>query len=256
MKRLNSLKENGDKAFVAYIMAGDGGLDKLRGQVEYLQTTGVTAIEIGIPFSDPVADGPVIEAAGNRALNEGVTLDKVLIELKKWDFKMQIPLIIMTYLNPVIRYGAERFAESCRQSDVSAVIIPDLPFEHQQLVEPYLKKAGIILVQLVTLTTTENRLHTILEAAEGFVYAVTVTGITGVRDELTHEVKEFMKTVRAKSRVPVYAGFGISKLEHIELLRDDVDGFIVGSAIVKAFHNNTIEDIEPLIHAVTQRNPV
>lgn len=256
MKRLKTLKENGDKAFVAYIMAGDGGLDKLRGQVEYLQTTGVTAIEIGIPFSDPVADGPVIEAAGNRALNEGITLDKVLIEIKSWDFKMQIPLIVMTYLNPVIRYGAERFAESCRESGVSAVIIPDLPFEHQQLVEPYLKKAGITLVQLVTLTTTENRLHNILEAAEGFVYAVTVTGITGVRDQLTDEVKDFMKTVRSKSPVPVYAGFGISKLEHIELLREDVDGFIVGSAIVKAFHNNTIEEIEPLIHAVTRRKPV
>lgn len=251
MKRLESLKENGDKAFVAYIMAGDGGLDRLRGQVEYLQATGVTAIEVGIPFSDPVADGPVIEEAGNRALNEGVTLEKVLLEMKSWDFDLQIPLIIMTYLNPVIKYGAERFAESCRDAGVSGVIIPDLPFEHQQLVGPYLKGAEITLIQLVTLTTTENRLQNILEAAEGFVYAVTVTGITGVRNELTEEVKEFMKTVRSKSPVPVYAGFGISKLEHIELLREDVDGFIVGSAIVKAFHDNKIEDIEPLIHAVT-----
>lgn len=256
MKRLKTLKEEGGKAFVAYIMAGDGGLDRLRGQVEYLKGTGVTAIEIGIPFSDPVADGPVIEEAGNRALSEGVTLDKVLLEMKSWNFELDIPLIVMTYLNPVLRYGAERFAESCRDAGVSAVIIPDLPFEHQQLVEPYLKGAEITLIQLVTLTTTENRLHDILHAAEGFVYAVTVTGITGARDELTHEVKEFMKTVRSQSPVPVYAGFGISKTEHIDLLRDDVDGFIVGSAIVKAFHDNKIEDIEPLIDAVTRSNPV
>lgn len=256
MKRLKSLKENGDKAFVAYIMAGDGGLDKLRGQVEYLQKTGVTAIEIGIPFSDPVADGPVIEEAGNRALNEGITLDMVLLEMKNWDFDLEIPLIVMTYLNPVIRYGAERFAEACREANVSAVIIPDLPFEHQQLVKPYLDKMEITLIQLVTLTTTENRLHDILQAAQGFVYAVTVTGITGVRDEMTQEVKEFMKTVRGQSPVPVYAGFGISRQEHIELLRNDVDGFIVGSAIVKAFHEDKIEDIEPLIHAVTGRKTV
>lgn len=256
MKRLKKLKDNGGKAFVAYIMAGDGGLGRLRGQVEYLQTSGVTAIEIGIPFSDPVADGPVIEEAGNRALNEGVTLDKVLLEIKSWDFDVQIPLIIMTYLNPVLRFGAERFAQDCREAGVSAVIIPDLPFEHQQLVEPYLRKAEITLVQLVTLTTSEKRLQDILAAAEGFVYAVTVTGITGVRDQLTEEVKEFMKKVRAQSPVPVYAGFGISKQEHIELLQDEVDGFIVGSAIVKAFHESEIERIEPLIHAVTGGNSV
>ncbi|WP_033541997.1 tryptophan synthase subunit alpha [Planococcus sp. CAU13] len=256
MKRLETLKDDGGKAFVAYIMAGDGGLDKLRGQVETLQRSGVTAIEVGIPFSDPVADGPVIEEAGNRALKEGVTLDKVLLEMKSWDFEVKIPLIVMTYLNPVIRYGAERFAESCREAGVSAVIIPDLPFEHQRLVAPYLKKAEIMLVQLVTLTTTENRLHDILQEAEGFVYAVTVTGITGVRDEMTEEVKSFMKTVRAKSPVPVYAGFGISKLEHVDLLRDDVDGFVVGSAIVKAFHEGEFDGIQPLIDAVTLQHPV
>lgn len=256
MKRLAAMKDKGSKAFVAYIMAGDGGLDKLRSQVETLQRSGVTAIEIGIPFSDPVADGPVIEEAGNRALKNGVTLDKVLLEMKSWDFEVKIPLVIMTYLNPVIRYGAERFAESCKEAGVSAVIIPDLPFEHQRLVSPYLKAAGIMLIQLVTLTTTENRLRDILQEAEGFVYAVTVTGITGVRDELTEEVKAFMKTVRAKSPVPVYAGFGISKLEHVDLLRDDVDGLIVGSAIVKAFHEGEFSGIQPLIHAVTQTYPV
>ncbi len=109
MKRLQDLKESGGKAFVAYIMAGDGGLSRLSEQVKYLQETGVTAIEIGIPFSDPVADGPTIEAAGNRALKEGVTLQKVLDEMKSWNFEVKIPLLVMTYLNPVLRVGVEHF---------------------------------------------------------------------------------------------------------------------------------------------------
>jgi tryptophan synthase alpha chain len=256
MKRLQDLKESGGKAFVAYIMAGDGGLSRLSEQVQYLQETGVTAIEIGIPFSDPVADGPTIEAAGNRALKEGVTLQKVLDEMKRWTFEVKIPLLIMTYLNPVIRFGAERFAKECKGAGVSGLIIPDLPFEHRELVEPHAKKEGIALVQLVTLTTTDERLDAILSEAEGFVYAVTVKGITGARDEMSEEVQTFMRRIRGKSPVPVYAGFGISKAQHIDLLREDVDGFIVGSAIVKAFQDGAIQEIEPLIQAVTALNPV
>lgn len=256
MNRLAALKEAGEKAFVAYIMAGDGGLGRLSEQVQYLQETGVTAIEVGIPFSDPVADGPTIEAAGNRALKQGVTLEKVLQELQQWTFEVKVPLIIMTYLNPVIRFGAERFADECRKAGVSGVIIPDLPYEHQQLVKPFLDKEKITLVQLVTLTTMENRLDEILQNAQGFVYAVTVTGITGSREELSGEVIDYMKKIRAKSPVPVYAGFGISKPQHIHMLKEDVDGFIVGSAIVQAFHEDRIKEIEPLIQAVTAPHPV
>lgn len=256
MNRLKTLKEQNAKAFVAYIMAGDGGLEKLSGQVSYLQEAGVTAIEIGIPFSDPVADGPTIEAAGNRALKAGVTLEKVLSEMAGWTFEMKVPLLIMTYLNPVISFGVERFAKECRKARVSGVIIPDLPYEHRQLAHSYLKKENVALIQLVTLTTTEKRLEAILQEAEGFVYAVTVTGITGARDQISEDVRTFTRKVREKSPVPVYAGFGISKVQHVDLLREDVDGFIVGSAIVQAFHNQTIEEIEPLIQAVTAPHSV
>lgn len=256
MNKLSVLKENGEKAFVAYVMAGDGGLGRLKEQIQYLQEAGVTAIEIGIPFSDPVADGPTIEAAGNRALKEGVTLEKVLAEMASWSFEVEVPLLIMTYLNPVIKFGVERFVKQAKTAGVSGVIIPDLPYEHRQLVESYLKKESIALVQLVTLTTTEKRLDAILQAAEGFVYAVTVTGITGARDEMSNDVREFMRRVRDKSPVPVYAGFGISKVQHVDMLRDDVDGFIVGSAIVQAFYEDKIDDIKPLIEAVTASNPL
>lgn len=256
MNRLEQLKKSGNKAFVAYIMAGDGGLDRLKDQVQYLQRVGVTAIEIGIPFSDPVADGPTIEAAGNRALKKGVTLQKVLAELQSWTFEVNIPLLVMTYLNPVLSFGVERFATECSKAGVSGVIIPDLPYEHKQLVQPYVDKEGIKLIQLVTLTTTDARLDAILREAEGFVYAVTVKGITGSRDEMSQDVKAFMQKVREKSPVPVYAGFGISKSSHVDLLRDDVDGFIVGSAIVEAFNAGEIEGLEPLIHAVTASHSV
>ncbi|MDQ0429634.1 tryptophan synthase alpha chain [Planomicrobium stackebrandtii] len=256
MKRLEQLKNSGNKAFVAYIMAGDGGLGRLKEQVQYLQGAGVTAIEIGIPFSDPVADGPTIEAAGNRALKHGVTLQKVLEEMKSWTFQVEIPLLIMTYLNPVLKFGVERFASECSKAGVSAVIIPDLPYEHKELVQPHTDKEGIKLIQLVTLTTTDVRLADILSGAEGFVYAVTVKGITGSRDEMSEDVKAFMRKVREKSPVPVYAGFGISKSSHVDMLRDDVDGFIVGSAIVEAFNDNRIQEIEPLINAVTATHSV
>lgn len=256
MKRLEQLKNSGNKAFVAYIMAGDGGLDRLKEQVQYLQGAGVTAIEIGIPFSDPVADGPTIEAAGNRALKHGVTLQKVLEEMKSWTFQVEIPLLVMTYLNPVLKFGVERFASECSKAGVSAVIIPDLPYEHKELVQPHTDKEGIKLIQLVTLTTTDVRLADILSGAEGFIYAVTVKGITGSRDEMSEDVKAFMRKVREKSPVPVYAGFGISKSSHVDMLRDDVDGFIVGSAIVEAFNDNRIQEIEPLINAVTAAHSV
>lgn len=256
MKRLADLKETGRKAFVAYIMAGDGGLERLSEQVKFLQDAGVTAIEIGIPFSDPVADGAIIEAAGNRALQRGITLQKVLDELASWTFEVKVPLIVMTYLNPVIKFGVERFAKECKRAGVSGTIIPDLPFEHRQLVQGFTDKEGITLIQLVTLTTTEQRMEAILKEAQGFIYAVTVTGITGARDELAEEVRDFMKRVREKSPVPVYAGFGISKTQHVEMLRDDVDGFIVGSAIVTAFHEDKIEEIVPLIDAVTAPSSV
>lgn len=251
MKRLAELKETGHKAFVAYIMAGDGGLDKLGEQIQYLQERGVTAIEVGIPFSDPVADGPTIEAAGNRALAEGVTLEKVIAAMKAFEFEVKVPLIIMTYLNPVLRFGAERFTEEAKKAGASGLIIPDLPFEHRQLIEPFAKQQGLVLVQLVTLTTIDSRLKEILKQAQGFVYAVTVTGITGSRDDLAEEVGAFTRKVRDLSPVPVYAGFGISKESHVNMLREDVDGFIVGSAIVQAFHEDRIADIEPLIDAVT-----
>lgn len=250
MKQLEALKQSGNKAFVAYIMGGDGGLDKLRGQVADLVGAGVSAVEIGIPFSDPVADGPVIEAAGNRALKEGVTLRGVLEELASWK-DVGVPLVIMTYLNPVLQLGSAPFAAACKKAGVAGVIIPDLPFEHQSIIGPSLKENGVALVQLVTLTTEESRLDAILEAAEGFIYAVTVKGITGARESLPESVTAFMEKLQGKTDLPVYAGFGISNEQQLESLRENVDGFIVGTAIVQALHDGRFDEVKPLIRAAT-----
>lgn len=243
--------EKQQPAFVAYIMAGDGGLKSLEDRIEILEEAGVTAIELGIPFSDPVADGPVIQDAGVRALQEGVTLRDVFSTVRGFKRKPEVPLVIMTYLNPVLQYGAEAFAESCREASIAGVIIPDLPFEHQDLVQPALSQAEVPLVQLVTLTTTEERLEAILAQAEGFVYAVTVKGVTGGRTEFSDSVAPFLEKIRSKSPVPVMAGFGISSAEQAAGLVSSCDGFIVGSTIVQAFHEGREDDIRELVQGVT-----
>ncbi|WP_088007931.1 tryptophan synthase subunit alpha [Indiicoccus explosivorum] len=242
--------ERQNPAFVAYIMAGDGGLDSLEERVQVLEEAGVTAIELGIPFSDPVADGPVIQDAGVRALQEGVTLRDVFAAVRGFEQKPEVPLVIMTYLNPVLQYGAEAFAESCREAGIAGVIVPDLPFEHQDLVKPALSEAGVPLVQLVTLTTTEERLDAILAEAEGFVYAVTVKGVTGGRKSFSEDVAEFLARIRSKSDAPVLAGFGISSAEQAAALAPSCDGFIVGSAIVQAFYEGREDDIRELVQGV------
>src|SRR5690625_4913793 len=167
--------------FVPYIMAGDGGLDHLDEQISFLEECGVAAIELGIPFSDPVADGPTIQAAGERALANGTTLARVLDTLRNTKENRNIPIILMTYLNPIYVYGIEKFVMDCKKSGVDGVIIPDIPLEEENLVTESLQKHSIAFIRLAALTSTEDRLKKICRRAEGFLYAVSVTGTTGAR---------------------------------------------------------------------------
>jgi len=237
----------GDKAFVPYIMAGDGGLETIKKTILFLQETGVTAIELGIPFSDPVADGPVIEQAGVRALAKGVTLRKVLKELTLFQNEITVPLVIMTYLNPILSYGIDQFAKDCRDSGISGLIVPDLPYEESGLLRDSLAKSEIALIPLVSLTSPPERITKITAAAEGFVYAVTVNGITGVRDGFGDDLAAHLKQLKAVSPVPVLAGFGISTPEQVKSIGALADGVIVGSAIVAAFHRNDLASVEALV---------
>ncbi|MEK4228269.1 tryptophan synthase subunit alpha [Solibacillus sp. FSL H8-0538] len=239
----------GDKAFVPYIMAGDGGLEKLQPTILRLQELGVTAIEVGIPFSDPVADGPTIEKAGKRALAHGTTLRKVIETLITFADEITVPLVAMTYLNPILAYGAESFAADASRAGIRGVIIPDMPMEEMNIIHPTLKNSGIALVQLISLTSPAERITQLASASEGFIYAVTVNGITGARSSFAENLADHFNQLKAASSIPVLAGFGISTPEHVKQFGAFADGVIVGSKIVDALVNDDWATIEALIKA-------
>ncbi|EPD51070.1 tryptophan synthase, alpha subunit [Paenisporosarcina sp. HGH0030] len=241
--------ETGGKAFIPYVMAGDGGLSKLREQLLFLQDAGATAVELGIPFSDPVADGPTIQEAGKRALAEGVTLRGVLEEIERVHSEVTIPIVLMTYLNPVFRYGIEAFAKDCANVGVSGLIVPDLPLEESGMVKDEFSKHDLALIQLVSLTSPPERIERIAKASEGFLYAVTVTGITGARAEFAMNVGDHLAKLKEVSPVPVMAGFGISTPEQVREMGKLADGVIVGSRIVDALHEGNLDSIRELIAA-------
>lgn len=248
-KVMNHLAKNNEKAFVPYIMAGDGGLESLPERILFLERAGATAIEIGIPFSDPVADGPVIQRAGIRALENGTTLRKVLNVIGEIRPIVHTPIIIMTYMNPVLAFGIHSFLEECSRSGVDGLILPDLPLEEEGIIAPYAEKAGIEIIRLVTLMSPLERIQEISNKGRGFLYAVTVNGITGARKGFHEQLGEHLKKVKSVSSLPVLAGFGISSPAHVEEMNKYCDGVIVGSKIIELFEQEDLEGIENLIHA-------
>lgn len=241
---IEALTASGEKAFVPYIMAGDGGFEKTREAILYLQDQGATAIEIGIPFSDPVADGPVIEAAGIRALKEGANLRNILALLQLLKPDVTIPLVIMTYLNPIIRYGIENFVKDAEAANVKGLIIPDMPLEESELIIDYTADTDISLIQLVSLTSPKERIAKITAKGEGFIYAVTVNGTTGEKKEFGSSLQQHLKELKEISPIPVLAGFGISNYEAAVAMGKEIDGVIVGSTIVDALHRGDEQTID------------
>lgn len=248
-KVMKALAANNEKAFVPYIMAGDGGLEKLPERIAFLEKAGATAIEIGIPFSDPVADGPVIQQAGIRALKNGTTLRNVLAALAEIRPIIHIPLIIMTYTNPIMAFGIKDFIDQCFKSGVDGLILPDLPIEEEEIIVPYAEQAGIEIIRLVTLMSPLDRIQEISKKGRGFLYAVTVNGITGARKGFTEELGEHLKRVKGVSALPVLAGFGIASPSHVREMNEYCDGVIVGSKIVEQFNHGNLSAIEELIQS-------
>lgn len=230
-----------------YIMAGDGGLDQLEEQILFLQSCGVAAIELGIPFSDPVADGPTIQAAGERSLASGTTLARVLDTLRNFKQAPEIPIILMTYLNLIYTYGIDQFAHDCKQAGVDGVIIPDLPLEEESLVTPSLKKNSLSFIRLAALTSPKERLKQLAKRSEGFLYAVSVTGTTGTRATYEQEVTTYLHKLKETSPVPVLAGFGISTAQQAQDLSSACDGVIIGSTIVQLLHEGKRDQVKKLI---------
>jgi len=246
---IQTVNIQGDKAFVAYIMAGDGGLETLKSKIFFLQEAGVTAIELGIPFSDPVADGPTIQLAGQRALANGTTLRSIMQELETFYEELTVPLVLMTYYNPLLSFGLEQFAQACEKLGISGVIVPDVPMEETLELCKVLADTDVALVPLVSLTSPLERITKITASGEGFIYAVTVNGITGVRDGFDNQLEKHLEQLKGISPVPVLAGFGISTPEQVTSVGSLADGVIVGSAIVEAFHQNKLDKINDLVVA-------
>lgn len=249
-----AIQNKGNNLFVPYIVAGDGGLDKLTERISFLEACGVAAIELGIPFSDPVADGPTIQHAGLRALENGATLRKILEILEASKTERKVPIVLMTYINPIFAYGIDDFATDARRAGVDGIIIPDIPLEEETLIAPALKRAEIAYIRLAALTSTDERLREIAQRSDGFLYAVSVTGTTGERTTHDERVANYLETLKKYSEVPVLAGFGVSSSEQAHALSAHCDGVIVGSKIVQLLHENQEDAVAALIEDSIQKS--
>lgn len=222
--------QSGEKVLIAYTVAGHPSLDGTEQLIYAIERGGAGIIELGIPFSDPLADGPVIQAAAQRSLEAGTTIKKIFDMVKRTRCNTQIPLVFMTYYNSILGYGIEAFFQECASVGIDGVIIPDLPHEEQQEVRPFLTE-NLPLIQLVA-PTSGTRVKEIVSNGRGFVYCVSSLGVTGRKDCFHREIESFLQNVRHCTDLPLAVGFGISSSQDVERLAPYVDGIIVGSAIV------------------------
>ena len=231
MSKIKEAFKNG-KAFIPFITCGDPDLETTGKVVRAAVENGADLIELGIPFSDPTAEGPVIQGANIRALAGGITTDKIfdfVLELRK---DVKIPLVFMTYANVVFSYGAEKFISTCQEIGVDGIILPDLPFEEKEEFQPLCEKYDVDLISLIA-PTSHQRIAMIAREAKGFLYIVSSLGVTGVRSEITTDVASIVKVVRENTDVPCAVGFGISTPAQAKKMAAVSDGAIVGSAIIK-----------------------
>lgn len=233
-KSFARLKKQGRCGLVAYVTCGDPGVDETVEIVLALAEAGADAIELGIPFSDPIADGPVIQAASWRALQRGTTIDDVVAIARRVRSKSAVPLIAFSYLNPLMRYGVERFAANAVEAGIDSLLVTDLPPESAGEVRRALKSRGLGSVFLLAPTSSDDRVRLVDRASDGFIYYVSTTGVTGARRDLDDGLVSRLEAIRGQVSKPLAVGFGISKHEHYRALAGKCDAVVVGSAIVRA----------------------
>ena len=231
MSNIKKAFENG-KAFIAFVTCGDPDLETTAKVVRAAVENGADLIELGIPFSDPTAEGPVIQGANLRALRGGITTDKIFAFVKELRRDVKVPMVFMTYANVVFSYGAEKFISICRDIEIDGLILPDLPYEEKEEFLPNCRQYGVDLISLIA-PTSENRISMIVREAEGFIYIVSSLGVTGTRSEIKTDLASIVKVIRENTNVPCAIGFGISTPEQAKKMAGISDGEIVGSAIVK-----------------------
>lgn len=256
MNKINQLFENnkGRKLLSLYFCAGCPSLDNTGEVIKTMQRRGIDMIEVGIPFSDPLADGPVIQSAATQALKNGMSLKKLFGQLKDIKDEVQIPLVLMGYLNPILHYGIEAFCQSCVESGVSGAIIPDLPFkDYQDIVKPVADKYDLRIIMLITPETSEERIRFIDEHTDGFIYMVSSAAITGAQKTFDDAKQEYFRRINDMNlRNPRMIGFGISNKQTLEAAQQNAAGAIIGSKFVTLLNesNNADEALDKLFDAL------
>ncbi|MHB1153941.1 MAG: tryptophan synthase subunit alpha [Eubacteriales bacterium] len=220
------------KALITFLTAGDPCKEKTIEYILEMEQAGADIIEIGIPFSDPTAEGPVIQAANIRALRNGMNTDDIFETIKEVRKKSNIPLVFLTYLNPVYHYGYERFFNNCGEFGIDGIIIPDLPYEEKDEIVPFADKSGVDVISLIA-PTSEIRIRQIAKEASGFIYLVSSLGVTGVRNSIITDIAPIVNAIRSVTDIPIAIGFGINTPEQAKSMAELSDGVIIGSAIVR-----------------------
>ena len=242
-EKFKVLSAKDEKALIVYLTAGDPSMDVTKSLIFALEKAGVDILEIGVPFSDPTADGPVIQAASQRALKTGTTLAGVLALVADIRKVSEIPIVLFGYFNPIFAYGVEKFAQAAQAAGVDGVLVVDLPPEEAGELRIHTDAAGLYFISLVAPTTGKDRLKTILQSATGFLYCISVTGVTGIAQPKIEDIAREVGKIRKLTKMPIAVGFGISNAEQAKAIGALVDGIVIGSAMVKLIdeHSNSSE---------------
>ena len=248
MSRIRAAFQGG-KAFIPFLTCGDPDLETTAALVRAMSENGADLIELGIPFSDPTAEGPVIQEANLRALTGGVTTDKIFAMVEELRRDVTVPMVFMTYANVVFSYGTQRFLSACARIGMDGLILPDIPFEEKEEFDGACKAHGLDLVSLVA-PTSQARIAQIAREASGFLYVVSSLGVTGVRKEITTDIGAMVREIKAHTDIPCAVGFGISTPEQARTMAEKADGVIIGSAIVRIIAQHGRQAVEPVAEYV------
>jgi tryptophan synthase alpha chain len=245
-ERFRALRAAGETGLVIYVMAGDPDLETTRELVLELERSGADVIELGVPFTDPLADGPSIQAANERALASGTTLEQILEMVSGLRQETQIPILLMTYYNPIFRAGEAGLARQARAAGVDGLLITDLPPEEASQWKAAAREAGLDTIFLLAPTSTGDRIRLAAELASGFIYCVSRTGVTGVRTELPEDLHALLERIRSRTDQPIAVGFGVSTREHVRQIGEWCDAAVVGSAVVNLIGRDGRDAVSPV----------
>jgi len=237
-KKFSDLRKDKKKAFIAFITAGDPNLKTTEQLVLAFEKAGADIVELGVPFSDPLADGPTIQAASERALKNGVNLDKILECVRRIRRKSDIPIVLMTYYNPIFHYNERKFIARAKKSGVDGVIVPDLPPEEAKPLIEEARAHNLSTIFFLSPTTTTKRIKKVAKSSTGFIYFVSIAGVTGARQALPSVLAQQVRTAKRYTKTPICVGFGVSTAAQVKSIGRVADGVIVGSAIVKKIYEN------------------